>query len=90
VKVSSSLNSVLTADGPRSGKKTADASLSGTEEVQISGTSSTLSTASGSPLDQGKIDELKQAIVSGNFKINPEAIADRVLASAQELIGSGV
>lgn len=90
MKVSSSLNSVLTTDGPRSGKKTVDASASSADEVQISGTSSTLSTASGSPLDQSKIDELKQAIVSGNFKINPEAIADRVLASARELVGSGV
>ena len=31
-------------------------------------------------------DSLKQAIADGRFKVNPEVVADRLLATVQELI----
>ena len=37
--------------------------------------------------DQKKVDELREAIASGKFKINPEAIADRLLKTVGELVG---
>lgn len=38
--------------------------------------------------DEARVNEIKQAITEGRFKINPEAIADRLLASASELVAA--
>lgn len=38
--------------------------------------------------DETKVNEIKQAISEGRFTINTEAIADRLLASASELIAA--
>ena len=37
--------------------------------------------------DQKKVDELREAISAGTFKINPEAIAERLLRTVGELVG---
>ena len=37
--------------------------------------------------DQKKVDELREAIAAGKFKINPEAIAERLLKTVGELVG---
>ncbi|SFP36501.1 anti-sigma-28 factor, FlgM family [Nitrosomonas cryotolerans] len=39
-------------------------------------------------IDTARVQEIKQAISEGNFKINPEVIADRLLETAKELIQS--
>ena len=36
--------------------------------------------------DQKRVDELRDAIAAGTFKINPEAIADRLLKTVGELV----
>jgi negative regulator of flagellin synthesis FlgM len=38
------------------------------------------------PVNTARIQEIKQAISEGRFKINPEAIADRLLESARDLV----
>ena len=38
------------------------------------------------PVNTARIQEIKQAISEGRFKINPEAIADRLVESARDLI----
>ena len=38
--------------------------------------------------DANRVAEIKQAIAEGRFEIHSEAIADRVIASASELIGA--
>lgn len=40
------------------------------------------------PIDSSKVQEIRQAISEGRFKINPEAIADRLIDSARELINA--
>lgn len=40
------------------------------------------------PVNSGKIQEIKEAITQGRFQINPEAIADSLLATARELINT--
>lgn len=41
--------------------------------------------------DQAKVDRIAQAIRDGSFEVNAEAIADKLIANAQELLGkSGV
>ena len=37
--------------------------------------------------DSEKVKRIAQAIKDGQFKINPEAIADKLISNAQELLG---
>ena len=37
--------------------------------------------------DAEKVERIAQAIRDGKFKINPEAIADKLIANAKELLG---
>lgn len=37
--------------------------------------------------DAEKVQRLAQAIKDGKFEVNPEAIADKLIANAQELLG---
>lgn len=37
--------------------------------------------------DTKKVERIAQAIRDGQFKVNPDAIADKLLANAQELLG---
>ena len=57
-------------------------------QVELSPAASTLSTdsAEGS-FDAEKVQRIAQAIRDGKFKVNPEAIADKLIANAQELLG---
>lgn len=68
-----------------SAKKTASAS----DEVQLSSLASQLlTTESESPFDADRVAEIKLAIAEGKFSINAGAIADRLIASARELVDS--
>ncbi|MDR0234480.1 MAG: flagellar biosynthesis anti-sigma factor FlgM [Zoogloeaceae bacterium] len=63
--------------------KQTDSNKSGTQ-VELS--SSAQVKASGAPVDQGRIAEIKAAIAEGRFRVNPEAIADSLIRTAQEMI----
>ena len=62
-----------------------------TEKVQLSDLASRLSqleTQFGqSDFDAKKVEEVRQAIAEGRFKVNPEAVADKLLSSVAELLG---
>ncbi len=55
---------------------TATALLRGTEGVQ----------AASPEFDAGKVERISDAIAQGQFTVNAEAIADKLLANAQELL----
>lgn len=38
--------------------------------------------------DAGKVAEIKQAISDGRFKVNPEIVADRLIETVHDLMGS--
>jgi negative regulator of flagellin synthesis FlgM len=38
-------------------------------------------------VDAARVQEIKQAIADGRFKVNPQAVADRLLATVRELLG---
>ncbi len=64
-----------------------------TESVQISALSSQLnameaSMASAPNVNMDKVNQIKQAISEGRFKINPEAISSKLIDSVKELIQS--
>ena len=57
-------------------------------QVELSPEATMLSHASQDPsFDQAKVERIAQAIRDGSFSINPGAIADKLLANAQEVLG---
>jgi negative regulator of flagellin synthesis FlgM len=56
-------------------------------QVQLSAAAAGLLGAAGSDFDADKVARISQAIESGSFKVNAEAIADKLLANARELLG---
>ena len=55
--------------------------------VALSSTASTLlSTGAAGEFDADKVARIAGQIADGTFKINPEAIADKLIANAQELL----
>ena len=58
-------------------------------EVHLSELASQLqATADPATFDANRVTEIKQAIADGRFTINTGAIADRLINSASELVGS--
>lgn len=59
------------------------------DDVQLSVLSAKLASGDDAPVfDSGRVSEIKQAIADGRFTINAGAIADRLIASAKELVNS--
>lgn len=58
------------------------------EAVSLSQLAGSLQSSEKPPVNTAKIQEIKQAISEGRFKINPEAIADRLIESARDLVNS--
>ena len=57
------------------------------DDVKLSFLSAQLSTTDDQPpFDATRVSEIKQAISNGRFAINAGAIADRLIASAKELV----
>ena len=65
----------------------AAASVDASATVALSSTASTLLSSSGSSeFDAQKVARIAAQLADGSFKINPEAIADKLIANAQELL----
>ena len=65
------------------------ATNSAAAEVHLSELATHLHSSGEAPAyDATRVAEIKQAIAEGRFTINAEAIADRLIESASELIGS--
>ncbi len=63
------------------------------DNVTLSNTSAQMQALSAkiseaSEVDMAKVQAVKQAIESGTFKVAPEAIADKLIASAREMLSS--
>ena len=57
-------------------------------KVELSPAASLLSGAAVDPsFDAAKVERIAQAIRDGKFTVNPEAIADKLIINAQELLG---
>lgn len=55
--------------------------------VTVSATARSLDVgAAGNGIDEAKVAAVKAAIANGTFSVNPEAIADKLLANAQEVL----
>jgi negative regulator of flagellin synthesis FlgM len=86
------ITGVATNDGQKRIDNTGGAGHSSApakENVHLSSVSKQPQSAeSGAVVDTARVQEIKQAISDGSFKVNPEAVADRLLETARELIQS--
>ena len=58
-------------------------------KIELSNAASTLIAGGSTPeFDAAKVDRISKSIQAGTFKINPEAIADKLIANAQEVLAS--
>jgi negative regulator of flagellin synthesis FlgM len=72
---------------PTPAHATAAAAVDASATVALSSTASTLLSSGGaSEFDTGKVSAIAGQIADGSFKANPEAIADKLIANAQELL----
>ena len=92
MKITPSLgNSVVSTVAPsRPGAAGAQTSSSASSKnpVDLSSTARQLSSleSSDNDIDMAKVQQIRDAIASGQLKVNPERIADSLLSSARELL----
>ncbi|MEO5843817.1 MAG: flagellar biosynthesis anti-sigma factor FlgM [Caldimonas sp.] len=68
-------------------RATGAAQVDASATVALSSTASTLLSGGASgEFDADKVARVATSIADGSFKINPEAIADKLIANAQELL----
>lgn len=58
------------------------------EAVSLSPLAETLQSGEKPPVNSARIQEIKNAIAQGHFKINPEAIANGLIDTARDLVNS--
>ena len=88
MKIESSSKSTATFVKPAKGSA-AKASAASGDDVQLSPLAAQLGHVDDAPaFDAVRVSEIKQAIAEGRFTINAGTIADRLIASAKELVES--
>jgi negative regulator of flagellin synthesis FlgM len=84
-------NSKPAVTQPAERKSSAAPATSGAEpstQVALSNAATALTNSStDTTFDAKKVERIAQAIRDGKFKVNPEAIADKLIVNAQELLG---
>ncbi len=97
MKIDNSINPVTTVsvnDGKRqTGAAPSTGKENGDTSVHISQNAAKMqsadnTTSSGAVVDTARVNEIKQAISEGTFKVNPEVVADKLLETVRELIQS--
>ena len=56
------------------------------DKVSLSGSAQALSAPDQAPIDTAKVEQVRDAIASGSFKVDADKIADGVIASNRELL----
>lgn len=88
MKIDSSYKPATSGITPKPAATQSTAPAAAQDAVSLSQLAGTLQSGEHPPVNTARIQEIKQAISEGRFKINPEAIADRLLDSARELLNS--
>ncbi len=89
MKIDSSYKPTTASVAPKATNAQPAPAACATEAVSLSPLAGSLRGGEAPPVNSARIQEIKQAIAEGRFKINPEAIADRLIESARDLVGSG-
>lgn len=88
MKIDSSFKPTTAGIAPKSTPAQPAPTASPSEAVSLSPLAGSLRGSEAPPVNSARIQEIKQAIAEGRFKINPEAIADRLIESARDLVNS--
>jgi len=77
------------ADGARPASGTEDRPSGASAQVQLSSAAAALANQAvgDTSFDQAKVDRIAQAIRDGKFEVNADAIADKLIVNARELLG---
>ncbi|RZS57267.1 flagellar biosynthesis anti-sigma factor FlgM [Sphaerotilus mobilis] len=59
----------------------------GSATVELSSTARALMEAADGSFDAHKVEQVRQSISDGTYKINADAIADKLIANAREVLG---
>jgi negative regulator of flagellin synthesis FlgM len=79
-----------TGNEARTAATRAGEAVAPTEKVQLSDLATRmneLESRFGGDFDARKVEEVRSAMAEGRFKVNTEAVADRLMASVAELLG---
>jgi negative regulator of flagellin synthesis FlgM len=63
-----------------------DGGVSESAKVTLSNTAANLLSGADPAFDANKVSKVKQSIDDGTYKIDPEAIADKLIANSRELL----
>ncbi len=63
-----------------------DGGVSESAKVTLSNAASTLLSGADPTFDANKVSQVKQSIDDGSYKVDPEAIADKLIANSRELL----
>lgn len=89
MKIDNTYKSTTAQITPRPQPKTpAESASTAAEAVSFSPLAGSLQANEKPPMNMARIQEIKDAIAQGRFKVNPEAIADRLIESARDLVNS--
>ncbi|MBK7646634.1 MAG: flagellar biosynthesis anti-sigma factor FlgM [Betaproteobacteria bacterium] len=88
MKIDSTYKPATSAISPKPATTQSSMPTAAQDEVSLSKLAGTLQSGEHPPINMARIQEIKQAISEGRFKINPEAIADRLIESSRELLNS--
>lgn len=79
------------AEGARASNTSSTGSTSAAGEtsttVSLSGAAKALLDGADGTFDANKVEQVRQSIADGSYKVNAEAIADKLLSNAQEVLG---
>lgn len=76
------------ADGARTNNTAASSGAgAASATVSLSGAAKALLDGADGTFDANKVEQVRQSIADGTYKVNAEAIADKLLANAQEVLG---
>ncbi|HEX6733242.1 MAG TPA: flagellar biosynthesis anti-sigma factor FlgM [Azonexus sp.] len=89
MKIDSSFKPTTAGIAPKAKPAQPAPAADASEAVSLSPLAGSLRGGEAPPVNTARIQEIKQAIAEGRFKINPEAIADRLIESARDLLNNG-
>jgi negative regulator of flagellin synthesis FlgM len=88
IKPASTPPAAATAKERAASAKSGTAGAEASAKVELSAAAGLAGTAQADPaFDTAKVDRIAQAIRDGKFEVNAEAIADKLIVNAAELLG---
>lgn len=79
-------NGAVGGGRPSAKSSAADQTAASGVTVTLSSQSQSVADATTDVVDMGKVESMKSAIANGSFAINAEAIADKLISNAREML----